>query len=97
MYSNAVGNVCVNNSTPAYTIDIGVDLNFSGRLFVNGQTGTPGQVLTSNGPTNKPTWVDVEATPGFEAYLNQNSDLSGGTNPLTDTEKYTMREIRTIR
>lgn len=87
MYSNAAGNVGVNNSTPAFTLDIGGDLNFSGRLFVNGQTGSAGQVLTSNGPTNKPTWVNVEATPGFEAYLNQNLDLNGGTNPLTDTEE----------
>ncbi len=85
MYSNAAGNVGVNNPAPAFTLDVGGDFNFAGRLYINGQPGTPGQVLTSGGPNNPPTWESPETTTGFSSYLNQNLDLTGGTNLLTNT------------
>lgn len=88
MHSNVSGNVGVNNSTPNYTLDVGGDLNFSGNLYVNGQTGNAGQVLTSNGPSNIPVWKDVQETnPSFIAYLNQNLDIPGGIGILRNLEE----------
>ena len=68
MYSNVSGFVGVNNTSPAYTLDVGGDINLTGRLFLNGSYGTPGQVLTTNG-SSPPTWEDATGNSvGFHAY-----------------------------
>lgn len=83
MYSNVIGNVGVNNPTPNYTLDVGGDLNFSGKLYISGETGNAGDLLISNGPNNPPTWKTVtEEPPSFITYLNQNLDLPGGVGVL---------------
>ncbi len=91
MYSNVSGFVGVNNSTPAYTLDVGGDINLTGRLYLNGSYGTPGQVLTTNG-SSAPTWEDAtDNTIGFYAYQATGTvEYPGGVeNQLQDfTENF---------
>ena len=49
------GNVGINTSIPIERLDVNGNINFSGVLKVNGNAGTPGHVLTSNG-ANNPEW-----------------------------------------
>jgi len=49
------GNIGIGIISPAYKLDISGDINLSGSLRVNGNSGTAGQVLTSNG-TADPVW-----------------------------------------
>jgi len=91
MYSNVAGFVGIHNSTPAYTLDVGGDINLTGRLFLNGSYGTPGQVLTTNG-SSPPTWEDAAGNSiGFYAYQKTGTvEYPGGVeNQLNDfTEHY---------
>ena len=41
--------VGINNSNPAYRLDVGGDINLTGGLYVSGTTGSSGQVLKSTG------------------------------------------------
>ena len=41
--------VGINKATPAYTLDVAGDINFTGKLRANGAVGTAGYVLQSNG------------------------------------------------
>ncbi len=86
MSSNVTGFVGVHNSNPAYTLDVGGDINFTGRLFLNDSYGTPGQVLTTNG-SSPPTWEDATGNSiGFHAYqTNGTVEYPGGVeNQLHD-------------
>jgi hypothetical protein len=49
------GNIGIGNSIPSYKLDVNGDINTTGKLRLNGNPGTAGQVLTSNG-TADPTW-----------------------------------------
>ncbi len=55
------GKVGVMQVTPAYTFDVGGDINFSGALYAAGSAGTSGKVLQSNG-TASPGWVSPTAS-----------------------------------
>lgn len=61
------GKVGLNNTTPAEILDVKGNINFSGALKTNGNSGSTGQVLTSTG-TGSPAWQTV-AVPkiGFTA------------------------------
>lgn len=52
------GRLGVRNLLPAYTLDVGGDINTNGLLRINGNSGTTGQVLTSNG-TADPSWQNL--------------------------------------
>ncbi len=54
------GNVGIGATTPAYKLDVGGDINFTGTLNVSGAHGASGEVLTSNG-TGAPTWAAPSA------------------------------------
>ncbi len=49
------GRVGIRNISPAHTLDVGGDINTTGLFRVNGNAGSAGQVLTSNGAAD-PTW-----------------------------------------
>jgi hypothetical protein len=93
------GKVGINNSLPANALDITGDLNITGRLKVGGNTGTPGQVLTSNGPGQAPSWQTANSQTGFNAasapfvvpssaiiipnFSVERFDLAGNFNPAS--------------
>jgi hypothetical protein len=49
------GRMGINNLNPLYVLDVGGDVNTTGRLLLSGNAGTAGQVLTSNGASD-PSW-----------------------------------------
>lgn len=51
--------VGINNASPAYTLDVGGDVNLTGKLRVNGSTGTANQILLSGGTSASPTWASI--------------------------------------
>jgi hypothetical protein len=52
------GRLGINNTNPLHTLDVGGDINTTGLIRMNGDAGTSGQVLTSNG-TADPTWENA--------------------------------------
>lgn len=40
------------------------DVDLKGRQYLGGSAGTAGQVFTSNGPNNPPTWQSISASVG---------------------------------
>lgn len=55
---SGAGRLGLGNINPGYTLDVAGDVNTSGRILINGNGGTDGQVLTSNGPGN-PGWQNL--------------------------------------
>ncbi len=53
------GNVGLGVESPLYRLDINGDINTNGLLRLNGNAGTTGQVLTSNGGSVDPTWANA--------------------------------------
>lgn len=74
------GNLGINNINPLYKVDLNGDINISGTINLNGDSGTAGQVLTSNGAGN-PSWQSPGASNpdlGFSVHLT--SDLTMAVN-----------------
>ena len=75
------GKVGINNSDPQYLLDVDGDVNLTSTLNVNGNSGTSGQVLTSNGASD-PTWEDPGAANpevAFRAYLAAPTTINADT------------------
>jgi hypothetical protein len=53
------GKLGVRNLSPAYELDVNGDINLTGKLRVNGNTGLTGQYLRSNGSTTDASWADA--------------------------------------
>ncbi|MEE9429450.1 MAG: hypothetical protein V3V16_00310 [Melioribacteraceae bacterium] len=91
MYSNVTGFVGVKKNNPGFTLDVGGDINFDGALYLNGISGTAGQVLTSNG-SGDATWTTTTTTDavGFFAVLKTNQEFPTGQENKLDglTETY---------
>lgn len=51
------GNIGIGNGAPTNKLDVSGNLNFTGLLKLNGNAGSAGQVLQSNGVGISPTWV----------------------------------------
>ncbi|NPA34016.1 MAG: hypothetical protein GXO48_03690 [Chlorobi bacterium] len=58
------GKVGIGTATPSQTLDVAGNIQFAGALMPNGNPGTPGQVLISQGPGNPPQWQAVGGTGG---------------------------------
>lgn len=76
------GNVGIGIINPGYKFDVAGDLNVSGRLFVNGNAGTAGQVLQSAG-ASPAVWANAAGQYGFTANAPANQTVPNGT---TDQE-----------
>jgi len=46
----------IRNFDPAYPLDVSGDINTTGKLRINGNTGSDGQVLVSGGSATAPSW-----------------------------------------
>jgi hypothetical protein len=49
-------NIGIGTATPTEKLDVNGNLKLNGALVTNNTAGVVGQVLTSNGPNNTPTW-----------------------------------------
>jgi hypothetical protein len=77
--NNRVGIV---NTSPAYTLDVGGDINFTGKFRLSGSAGTSGFVLQSQGSSASPQWVNVsQSLPNITELDPFVQD--GGTNVYT--------------
>jgi hypothetical protein len=84
-YSGASSDVNLGGNMISAT---GVDVK-TGPLFANGDAGTSGYLLKSNGPLTNPTWVDVSATyvPYTGATANVDIGLYGFTSGAVTTDQ----------
>jgi microcystin-dependent protein len=72
---NRVG---INNTNPAYDLDVTGSVNLTGQFLVDASAGTAGQVLTSGGPSAAPAWADPAGTPaGTVIWFAANSAPTG--------------------
>jgi hypothetical protein len=81
------GKVGVMQGLPAYTFDVGGDINFSGALYAGGNAGTAGKVLQSNGAAT-PGWVSPTASLYRNMYFDTltndiNVPANSGANVFT--------------
>lgn len=83
------GQVGVKNADPVYTLDVAGDVNTTGALRVNGNAGTAGQLLQSNGD-NTMTWANAAAgagsggSVGFGPWGDCSTNAISEYNPVAD-------------
>lgn len=75
------GFIGINQNNPQYRLDVNGDINAAGAIRISGDSGTPGQVLTSNGAAS-PSWLTYTQNPkiGFSATLESNNFTTSGVN-----------------
>jgi hypothetical protein len=98
------GYLGLGTSNPNYKLDVVGNINFTSALHVGTNAGTSGQVLTSSGPGNAPTWTTVSGggssvwtTSGSDIYYNSgNVGIGGFASSLTklNIEGYNQAGIR---
>ena len=71
------GRVGINNTEPAFALDVAGDINTANMLRVNGNGGTEGQVLTSNG-NGTMSWKGKEKFSRFKSFRYEGNDVSAG-------------------
>ena len=78
------GRVGINNIAPAERLDVNGNINLTGVLKVNGNAGTAGQVLTSNG-TVDPQWKNTAFSHPIRFYVqgNEGSDMDAHLQLVT--------------
>lgn len=85
---SANSRVGILNATPAYTLDVAGDINFTGKLRVGGSAGNSGQVLLSSGTGSAPQWTNVaNALPEIieiDRLLSQKNGATTKFNPTSN-------------
>lgn len=83
---NELGNVGIGNLSPVYRLDVNGSMNVTGTLRVNGNAGTPGQVLTSNGGSD-PTWANAAYSNNtrFAVLIQENATNKDGDARIWNT------------
>ncbi len=56
-------NLGIDNASPSEKLDVNGNVKFSGALMPNGNAGTSGQILTSQGPGQPPVWQTPASIP----------------------------------
>ena len=74
---NNSGKVGIGNNSPSEKLDVIGNIKFSGALMPNNLAGTSGQVLTSAGAGNVPTWTTL---PTATTYSGSTSITLNGTS-----------------
>ncbi len=89
LYRGYVGNVGISNTSPASKLDVNGDLNVTGLLKTDGNAGTTGQVLVSNGASTSPTrqTASLSNSTRFNALIVVNTDPA---TPLTYSQLYNL-------
>ena len=72
-------NLGIGTSSPAQALDVNGNINFTGTLRVNNNSGTSGQILTSQGSSTAPVWSSFS-----KAYYNITSSVFQFTNLNTN-------------
>ena len=84
MRVTSTGNVGIGTTTPAEKLDVAGNFRLSGALMPNGQAGTSGQVLVSQGAGNPPIWSSsissLESDPIWSAAISGNQTITGNWN-----------------
>jgi hypothetical protein len=82
------GNVGIDATAPSERLHVTGNIRFSGALMPNNQSGTVGQVLTSDGPGLPPTWTTPSSlgtgTINRLTYWNTGSTVAAGSNLAWD-------------
>ena len=63
MVITSSNNVGIGTTTPSEKLDVAGNVKFSGALMPNGNAGTSGQILTSQGPGQPPVWQTPASIP----------------------------------
>jgi len=81
MRVTSTGNVGIGTTTPAEKLDVAGNFRLSGALMPNGQAGTSGQVLVSQGAGNPPIWSSsissLESDPIWSAAISGSQTITG--------------------
>jgi len=81
MRVTSTGNVGIGTTTPAEKLDVAGNFRLSGALMPNGQAGTSGQVLVSQGAGNPPIWSSsissLESDPIWNAAISGSQTITG--------------------
>jgi hypothetical protein len=75
----STGNIGIGITSPARKLDVGGSLGITGALFLNGSSGTFGQVLTSQGGS-PPIWSTPNIGDANAWHKNGDSGTTPGTN-----------------
>lgn len=79
-------NVGIGTALPSERLHVAGNLRFDGALMPNGNAGTTGQVLTSQGPSNPPIWTTLangSAPQIYEAYTTATVNLPSSGDVTT--------------
>ena len=88
----STGNIGIGTTSPSEKLDVAGAVKFSGALMPNNTAGTSGQVLTSAGSGNAPTWTTLSSNSSIynsNGSLTQNRTVALETNNLSFTSSAT--------
>jgi hypothetical protein len=84
------GFVGINTTNPQWHLDVEGGMRLNGRLFINGTSGSAGQVLTSGGGVNTPSWQTLSSAydNNIRFAVSLTSTSTGGSPTITRTVLY---------
>lgn len=84
------GYVGIRDLSPDYPLDVNGDINTTGRVLINDNPGTAGQVLTSNG-TSDPAWANAAYSNNIRFAFSVNTNAAAPTgNARFSTTHYNL-------
>lgn len=84
------GYVGINNTNPQWQLDVEGGMRLNGRLFIEGTSGSAGQVLTSGGGVNKPSWQSLSTAfdNNVRFAVSINNTSTGGSPAISRSVLY---------
>jgi hypothetical protein len=77
--STSQSKVGINTNAPIEALDVNGNTNFRGAIKLNSSAGTSGQVLTSQGPSSDPIWLNSAYTGGGRFWATMANSVRTGT------------------